>query len=557
MPAHLSRAQALGLIGLIWAAIYLPGLGTLEIKGEEGRRILPGITMLATGNWIVPSVGGVDYFSKPPLINWAIAAAVRVSGRQNEWAARAPSALCVLALGAGTVWLLADWLGGAGALLAAIFMLTGIGMMEKGRLAEIEAMYISWSGLAIVSWLALWRRTRTASGEARRERGAIWLAWTVPWLFLGLGLLTKGPMHLLFFYATAVGVLLAARSVRELWTWPHLAGVVWMLAIFAAWAVPYLRLTAGERVGQIWGSQMANRFEIDEGFRAGMWALNIPRGLANFVPWVVLLPVLWRRGTMEAAESAGPGAAADWAILRGGRWALAACFLFVSLAPGSLPRYTLPLLVPASVLLALVCARERVFGELPGWLPTVWARTLAAFLVLAGIGAGVAAWTGGGGWRWPAAAALAAACAWLIVRGGRLPLAGSRAIPALAVVSAVAMAVFTLDYVIGAVPRLLSKERLRPLAAHLNQVVGPGAPIYAYQPGFLPIFFYLHPSAQYTQRIRNLPASARYLLVYEKDYPLVFRELGAGGFLAQRALTLDHLSRGTWYVLRLERAAGR
>ena len=26
---------------LLWAALYLPGLGSFELKGEEGRRILP------------------------------------------------------------------------------------------------------------------------------------------------------------------------------------------------------------------------------------------------------------------------------------------------------------------------------------------------------------------------------------------------------------------------------------------------------------------------------------------------------------------------------------
>ena len=46
----MSRAgHALSIVVLCWAAIYLPGLGSLEIKGEEGRRILPAVTMLETG----------------------------------------------------------------------------------------------------------------------------------------------------------------------------------------------------------------------------------------------------------------------------------------------------------------------------------------------------------------------------------------------------------------------------------------------------------------------------------------------------------------------------
>ncbi|HEV8185165.1 MAG TPA: hypothetical protein VGP40_04355, partial [Chthoniobacterales bacterium] len=62
--------RPLAIVLVLWAAIYLPGLGTLQIKGEEGRRILPAITMLQTGNYIVPQVGSDPYFTKPPLVNW-------------------------------------------------------------------------------------------------------------------------------------------------------------------------------------------------------------------------------------------------------------------------------------------------------------------------------------------------------------------------------------------------------------------------------------------------------------------------------------------------------
>ena len=58
-----SGARSLLLVIAIWVAIYLPGLGTLEIKGEEGRRILPAVTMLQTGNFLVPHVGSEPYFA--------------------------------------------------------------------------------------------------------------------------------------------------------------------------------------------------------------------------------------------------------------------------------------------------------------------------------------------------------------------------------------------------------------------------------------------------------------------------------------------------------------
>src|SRR3954467_11680439 len=82
----------------IWAAIYLPALGSFEIKGEEGRRILPAIAMLESGNYLVPQVGSDTYFSKPPLVNWLVAASFKMFGVRSEWTARLPSVLSVLAV---------------------------------------------------------------------------------------------------------------------------------------------------------------------------------------------------------------------------------------------------------------------------------------------------------------------------------------------------------------------------------------------------------------------------------------------------------------------------
>jgi 4-amino-4-deoxy-L-arabinose transferase-like glycosyltransferase len=51
----MARGRAIVLVLVVWAVIYLPRLGSLEIKSEEGRRILPAVTMLETGNYIVPA----------------------------------------------------------------------------------------------------------------------------------------------------------------------------------------------------------------------------------------------------------------------------------------------------------------------------------------------------------------------------------------------------------------------------------------------------------------------------------------------------------------------
>src|SRR3954462_12006846 len=222
MGAEMSRAVSFCLVIACWAAIYLPGLGSLEIKGEEGRRILPAVTMLETGNYLVPQVGSEPYFRKPPLVNWLVAASFRLTGIRNEWTARLPSVLCVLFVALTFLTVARPSLGPNGSLIAALVWLANFGMIEKGRLIEIEALYVSLSGLAVIFWLSWWQ-----------ERRSTWLTWTVPWIFLGLGLLAKGPVHLLFFYSVVVAVLYRTRELRKLFTVPHVVGLLIMLGIFA------------------------------------------------------------------------------------------------------------------------------------------------------------------------------------------------------------------------------------------------------------------------------------------------------------------------------------
>src|SRR4051812_30417841 len=179
--------RSFAAILLVWAAIYLPALGSLEIKGEEGRRILPAVRMLESGDYVVPKVGSEPYLRKPPLINWLVAASFNAFGQRNEWTARLPSALCVLVAALVFVGVAQTSLGLGGSTIAGLIWLTNFGIIEKGRLIEIEALYASLLAIAFVCWLSLW--------EAKRSP---WLTWVVPWIFLGVGWLAKGPLHLFF-----------------------------------------------------------------------------------------------------------------------------------------------------------------------------------------------------------------------------------------------------------------------------------------------------------------------------------------------------------------------
>jgi 4-amino-4-deoxy-L-arabinose transferase-like glycosyltransferase len=432
----MSRAASLFFVFSCWAAIYLPGLGSLELKGEEGRRILPAVTMIESGNYLVPQVGSEPYYRKPPLVNWLVAASFRLTGVRNEWTARLPSVLCVLAVAFAFIAVARGSLGPNGALIAALIWLANFGIIEKGRLIEIEALYVSLFGLALIFWLSWWRQRRSP-----------WLIWTVPSIFLGLGVLAKGPLHLLFFYAVVFAVLYFEGELRRLISLAHATGLLIMLGVFAAWAVPYWQVMREADLAQTWSVQLTGRLTGDD-FKLESWLLNIPRGLAYFLPWTLLLLLVPRVKWPGVSER-------DLARALG--WGAAVPFLLVNLLPGGLPRYSMPALVPACWLMAMTLAAQEI--------------------------------------RWPGKFAV--------------PQFRFRFVIGTAIVAGILLCVYA-----GAVmPALQGRAKVKPIAAQIDGLVPDSEPLYALDPDFQPFLFYVKSRLVYVNRLEEVPATARYLLV--------------------------------------------
>jgi 4-amino-4-deoxy-L-arabinose transferase-like glycosyltransferase len=541
----MSRLSAFLIIATLWAAIYLPGLGSTEIKGEEGRRILPAVTMLESGNWLVPYVGGKPFLRKPPLVNWAIALSMKWLGRRDEWAARLPSALSVLAL-CGVL------IGVSGprartmltpeiAFIAAVFLLTSCGLLAKARFAgaEIEGIYVPLSGAAIVLWLAWWEQRRSP-----------WLFWTVPFVFLGLAALAKAPLHLLFFYAIVVGVLWAARERRWLWHPAHFVGIAIMVAIFAAWAVPYFQNEATQQAAKVWSDQFAGRVTENKS-DAKSYALNMPRAFADQLPWLLFAPLLWTR---RKAWSGREGA-----LVRGTLLAGTVCFFVLLLIPGVLTRYVLPLTVPLAVLLALAVGEEKF--QPPARFLRAWWRTNSGFAlgllalacvapVLVAIGGRAHAQQTGEPIQseaallwWPILASGATILIALTVFVGRRRFARPTR---LAGASAALCGAAALLYAAAAVPFINRADNIRPLAAAIDKAIPPGKRLIIFDPEFQPAIFYLRTPFAYAANMKELPLDAEYVLAragnrekLERERPDLLLARDFGGLAKNRVLLLQ------------------
>ena len=513
----LTPFRAFVAIALLWAGIYLPGLGTLELQHEEPRRALPGLHMLASGDWLVPRVGSDPYLRKPPLLNWAIALSCKLSGGVSEWAVRFPSVLATFALAVIMVGVAGRrWLGQEGGLIAAIFFLVNFTMIETGRLAELEALYVALTGIALVLWMTSWRQ----------EAGS-WQLWLLPAPFLALGMLTKGPTHLIFYYGIVLPVLLFGKNARSLLHPAHFLSLIVIIGALLCWAIPCsFAVSTHNPIGvwRFWWDQLASRAstESDQHFRLSAWLLNGPQTLKNFLPWTLLLPLLWRKETVTMVAGPAGSSARDLALFRGARWGMVATTVLMVLLPKGSPRYIYPLIVVPCLLLGRALTAE-TGSSAPDWLASIWRRLNLLLLAIISLGVALTPFFARGNSKillWTSIEGLLAAGIWLFGVANRAPPpsvmpAKSSRLTMQALISGAIAAIAMMIFATLIMPRIDSanKHRPREVAGAIRAALPAGAQLWVLEDSYRPFWYYLEPEVRYFHRLADLPSRAYYILL--------------------------------------------
>ena len=204
MPSH-GRLQL--LIIAIAALLFIPGLGAVhlfdwdEINFAEIAR-----EMVVSGDWLRPQMHFEAFHEKPPLFIWMQALSMKAFG-VGEFAARFPNAIC----GIITLWLLyriGEQLRGR--IFGIAWALAYIGSIlphlyfRSGIIDPWFNLFIFLGLHAIITLAARDPERDPRAINARSDRYA-WIAG----LFLGLAVLTKGP----------VGVLVPALVMLVYWAW--------------------------------------------------------------------------------------------------------------------------------------------------------------------------------------------------------------------------------------------------------------------------------------------------------------------------------------------------
>ena len=319
---------------LAWAGLVAVGILTKPlIPLDETRYVAVAWEMWQRGDLLVPHLNGLAYSHKPPLLFWLIHALWSVTG-PNALAARviAPvAALVTLLLTvrlAGALWprhtSMRD--GGAGLVLIGTVYWAGY-----QSLTMFDILVALWTVVGISALV------RAADGA----RGG----FMVFGLAIGLGVLTKGPVILVYLLAPALSApWWSPKPLGARW-YPGILGALALGAALALmWALPAAAAGGPDYAEALLWRQSAGR--VVDSFahrRAWWWYLAITPVV--LLPWS-LWPAPWR-GIGALLKRGAP----DHGLRLLGAWLLPT-LVVLSVISGKQPHYLIPLLPAAALLIA-------------------------------------------------------------------------------------------------------------------------------------------------------------------------------------------------------------
>lgn len=255
------RGWLLLFLGIV--AFYLWGLGLLPLVGpDEPRYAEVAREMLARHDLITPTLGGIPWFEKPPLLYWFMIAGYRVLG-VTEYAARLGPAVCGLLTAAFVYWIgktcekssdTAEAGPGENSeqsrydlgRFSALIWLSSLGAIVFSRGASFDIV-VTMTVTGALACFFVWHvryGTRSGSDGVIDSTGAgAGQHWPLLgfYFFIGLSLLAKGLVGIVIPFGVIAAYLLIRRE------WPSksfvkslLWGIPLALAVAAVWFGPML-----------------------------------------------------------------------------------------------------------------------------------------------------------------------------------------------------------------------------------------------------------------------------------------------------------------------------
>ncbi len=259
------------------------GLGDFSTKGEP-REAAVSVSMIESGNYILPRAYADEFAYKPPMAHWMMAAASLPQGFVSEFSARLPSAIAFIVLITISLIFFGKRLSKFHEVFIAMLLLITCVEIHRAAMTTRVDMVLTTFLVAGLFQLYRWEEKLELKG----------LPVFIP-LLLGCAVLTKGLVGIILpLFVFGVYLLLLRKYsllvIVKALVYMGIASVflplLWYLAAWKQGGEAFLNVVIAESFGRFF------HFNVPEltynlGHENGAW-YNFMTIFAGFIPWSVL-----------------------------------------------------------------------------------------------------------------------------------------------------------------------------------------------------------------------------------------------------------------------------
>ncbi len=246
------RKHSAWLLLALLVALFIPWLGEamFNTKGEP-REAIVAMSMINSGDWILPVSFDYEIPYKPPFLAWCIAAFSLLTGSVDEFTSRLPSAIAAICMAMATYGFFARHTKSRRfGILVALVMVTSVEVWRAASACRVDMLNTAFMVGAIYSLYNFFDR--------KCRLGLPWLAIAL----MTCAFLTKGPVGVALPCLVA-GVFRLIVGDRFFPLFFRLAGAgivscivpaLWYYAAYERGGDEFMRLALEENVGRLTGT---------------------------------------------------------------------------------------------------------------------------------------------------------------------------------------------------------------------------------------------------------------------------------------------------------------
>ena len=282
---HLYLQKPVSSIVLICCIAVLPwiAMGDFSTKGES-REAAVAVSMLESGDWILPKVYANEFAFKPPMMHWMIAVLSLPQGHVSEFTSRLPSAIAYMLLMISVLILFGRKTRFQEAFIAVLLLLTCFEIHRAGLTSRVDMLLTAFIVIGLIQ-LFRWEDNLELKG----------LPVVIP-LILSGAILTKGPVGIilpLFVFGVYL-FMLRKYSLRKIIKSMLYIGIascfiplLWYIEAWRRGGNDFLNVVLAENFGRFFHLGEGN-IPYELGHERGVW-YNMATLLAGFIPWSLFL----------------------------------------------------------------------------------------------------------------------------------------------------------------------------------------------------------------------------------------------------------------------------